>query len=248
MDKEIQTLRRKRLSVFLMSIAYFAVLLAVGTLIFIKGTAYGLVLVLACAAVYLAAVRPYISRYKNILRAAILRCSLSRDLTDYSHDPKAGAQRTAVENAGLVNTKLSAFRSRELICGRCGTILAEAADVTFPIRENDLNTMFNGCFIALDCPGARFEPAMVLAGQLSELSLPPKQTELLEKIGSLIPGSLYFHMEGERMTFLLRGRFLGFRINPLVPVTEKLLCSDPLPELHLAIQLARVCSGKLAQD
>jgi len=248
MDKEIQSLRHQRLTVFLMNLAYFAALLVVGVFLFIKGTTYGLVMVAVCAVFYLAVARPYTSRYKNSLRAAILKASLGRSLADYSYDPKSGTQRESVENAGLVNTRLSAFRSRELIRGRAGTIRAEAADVTFPIRENNLNTMFNGCFIGLDCPGARFEPTVVLAGELSELKLPARQKELLREIGSLIPGSLYFHMDGERMEFLLRGRFLGFRINPLVPVTEKLLCSDPLPELHQAIQLARIGSGKLAQD
>jgi len=38
---------------------------------------------------------------------------------------------------------------------------------------------------------------------------------------------------------ILRGRFLGFKINPLMDVTENTLSKDPLPELGQILKLAR---------
>ena len=72
--------------------------------------------------------------------------------------------------------------------------------------------------------------------------------ELLEEIGSLIPGSLYLKMEGDSVNVLLRGRFLGFSINPLAAVTQSLLETDPLPEMGELIQLARLAARKAAEE
>lgn len=64
--------------------------------------------------------------------------------------------------------------------------------------------------------------------------------ELVESLGELIPGSLYLKAGGETLTLLLRGRFLGFRVNPLVQISEQTLGANPFPELRQAMQLARL--------
>ena len=41
------------------------------------------------------------------------------------------------------------------------------------------------------------------------------------------------------MEILVRGRFLGFRINPLMQLTESTLNASPLPELKPLLELLR---------
>lgn len=241
MSERLQELRRKRLVVILASLAYFAALLAVGVLVFLRGTAFGWLLVLVCAAAYLLLVRPILVRYQSALRGAILAGSVGRRLSGYRHDPSSGVSQERLASTGLVPRPLRAMHSREHIQGRAGSMPAELADVTFPIRENGRNAMFSGCYLGLTCPGADFAPLRVEAGDLQDLRLPKQQREALEALGALIPGSLYLSMEGERLDILLRGRFLGFPVNPLLPVTEKSLSADPMPELAEAIRLAQLC-------
>ena len=78
------------------------------------------------------------------------------------------------------------------------------------------------------------------------LKLPKQQMELVEKLGELIPGSLYLKAGGETLTLLLRGRFLGFRVNPLMQISEQTLGANPFPELGQVIQLARLMRLKQA--
>lgn len=242
MSAQLEALRRKRLTVFLASLLYFAALLAVGVLVFLRGVSGTPALALAavCVAAYLLAVRPLVSRYKGELRGAILANSAGRRLTNYRHEPKSGLPREALEETGLVPVPLAALHSREHILGMAGMAEAELADVAFPIREDGRNAMFNGCCIRLRRPGARFAPLRVEAGNLEKLQATPQQKALLEKLGEAIPGSLYLRMEGERLDILLRGRFLGFPVNPLMAVTERTLAADPLPELEAAIRLAQL--------
>lgn len=89
-------------------------------------------------------------------------------------------------------------------------------------------------------PGADFAPVTVKAGETGSLSLPKQQMELVESLGELIPGSLYLKAGGETLTLLLRGRFLGFRVNPLVQISEQTLGANPFPELRQAMQLERL--------
>ena len=130
--------------------------------------------------------------------------------------------------------------SREHITGNCGTMAVEMADVTFPIIEDGRNAMFSGAFVQLAWPGADFAPTTVKAGETGSLGLPKQQMELVESLGELIPGSLYLKAGGETLTLLLRGRFLGFRVNPLVQISEQTLGANPFPELRQAMQLARL--------
>ena len=239
--ERLPALRQKRLAVFLVNLIYFAALLAVGVLAFLRSAACAWVLALLCAAIYLLVVRPIVSRYKASLREAILALTVGRELTHYSYAPKSGVSGDRLESTGLVPAPLQAMHSREHIQGRAGMMDVELADVTFPIRENNRNAMFSGCYLGVTCPGAAFPACRVEAGRTETAALPKKQRELLERLGGTIPGSLYLRMEGERLDILLRGRFLGFPINPLMPVTEKTLSADPLPELAEAIRLAQLC-------
>ena len=136
--------------------------------------------------------------------------------------------------------------SREHVTGRCGTMSVELADVTFPIIEDGHNAMINGSFVQLVWPGANFAPVTVKAGEWKDLTLPKQQMELVAKLGELIPGSLYLKAGGETLTLLLRGRFLGFRINPLMQISEQTLGANPFPELGQVIQLARLMRLKQA--
>ena len=44
----------------------------------------------------------------------------------------------------------------------------------------------------------------------------------------------------QKLELILRGRFLGYRINPLMPITERSITYNPLPELGWALQLVRL--------
>ncbi len=238
-----ETLKRNRLGILLLNLAYFAGLLVLGFLIFLRGLwGPGVFLAVAvCVALYLLVVRPAGRRYIRSLRAAILRGTVCASMTEVEYDPKGGVPREMTQESGLVPASTDrAFLSREHIRGKAGGVEVEMADTTFPIVENRLNAMFNGCFLRLTCPGGNFEPLTVRAGDLSGLKLPAAQLRCLESIGELIPGSLYLHMEGERLDILLRGRFLGFPINPLTPVTQQLLTNNPLPELDGALRLVQL--------
>ena len=170
----------------LLNLAYFLALLALGTLIFLKGMGGAAYLAAAvCVAVYLLAVRPVSRRYTAAVREAVLRYGVCGDLTDICYEPKCGVTAEQVRAGGLMpaSTRRS-FMSREHLTGRSGTLSVELADVTYPIVENGLNAMFSGAFVQLSWPGAAFTPVTVTAGALDALKLPKAQLELLREMGS----------------------------------------------------------------
>lgn len=242
MAETLRMLKQKRVKMMLLNLAYFLTLLALGTLIFLKGlggVAY--LLVAACVTAYLLVVRPVSKHYTSAVREAVLRYGVCGDLADICYEPKGGVTAKQVQASGLVPASTNkSFVSREHLTGRSGNLLVELADVTYPIVENGLNTMFSGAFVQLNWRGANFAPVTVIAGDLSGSQLPRAQMELLREMGSLIPGSLYLRAEGNTLTVLLRGRFLGFRVNPLMAIQEKTLESNVFPELKQAVQLARL--------
>lgn len=240
MERRLQLLRRKRLAMILVNLSYFITILVVGTLVFLRGTSHAYLLILACFGVYLLIIRPVVGRYRQVLRTEILASTLGQKLTDYVYRQKSGVDREQLQASGLVPVPLSALHSREHIFGKIDKMQIELADVTFPVRVQSRNEMFSGCYIGLNCPGAKFPTCRVEAGILKEGDMSEQQRKLVENLGALIPGSLYLKMDKERMVLLLRGRFLGFSINPLEAVTERTLTSDPLPELDDAIRLAKV--------
>ena len=73
--------------------------------------------------------------------------------------------------------------------------------------------------------------------QIAEHYFTPQQKKILTDLCSFIPGNCYLHMEGEQADLLLRGRFIDYRINPLLEIVEKTLTSDPLPEVKQVIKL-----------
>ncbi len=243
MTEAVQALKRQRVRMILVNLAYFLVLLLLGVLLFLKNAAAGAagyLLAAACLAGYLLLVRPMSKRYVNAVRATVLRYAVCAELTDFDYRSKGGAAAETVRGCGLVPASADTFMSREHVAGKCGTLAVEMADVTFPIIEDGHNAMFNGAFVQLVWPGADFAPVTVKAGETRDLSLPKQQMELVEGLGELIPGSLYLKAGGETLTLLLRGRFLGFRVNPLMQISEQTLCANPFPELGQAMQLARL--------
>lgn len=238
----LKTLRRKRTGVFVLNLLYFLALLGLGFLLFLRGqTGAAYVLVAVCVVLYLLAVRPVTKRYVAQVREAIFANTLGRLLEDYQYSPKSGVTAQQVQASGLVpTTSPKSFFSREHVTGRQGAVQVEIADVTFPIREGGLNAMFSGCYIRLDRPGADLPGLTVERRVRDDLDIPAKQRALLEQIGGFIPGNFYLKAEGETAEVLLRGRFLGFRINPLLPVGEQTLNTSPLPELELLLDLFRL--------
>lgn len=244
MKEAVQTLKRQRVRMMLVNLAYFIILLVLGVLLFLKnagGGAVGYLLIAACLAGYLLLVRPMSRRYTAAVRDAVIRYTVCGELSSCDYQPKSGTTLEKVQVCGLVPaSSRKAFMSREHITGCAGTMSVELADVTYPIVEDGRNAMFNGVFVQLVWPGANFTPVTVKAGEWDGLKLPKQQLELVEKLGELIPGSLYLKAEEETLTLLLRGRFLGFRVNPLMQVSEQILSANPFPELGQAVQLARL--------
>lgn len=233
-------LRRRRTGILLLNLGYFLGLLAVGTLVFLAGSgpAAAYLLIAFCVAAYLLAVRPVTRRYTAALREAILEHTVCRGVEDFRHSRREGISAQVIRDSGLLaDNSGRAFVSREHTTGRAGGMELELADVTFPIVEQGLNSMFNGACIHLRWPGTAFPAVTVRQGELE--GLPPSQREPLEELGALIPGSLYLQAAGDTLTVLLRGRFLGFPLNPLMPLTEKTLAVNPFPELEKTLAFAR---------
>lgn len=239
MNDLLQKLRKERILVFCCGIAYFLVLLAAGIFVFLKNAAYANMLVAGCLGIYLLAVRPVLSRYQRLLRRAMLEINLGKHLNQLTYEPKQGLSQKELEATGLTPVPLKSHLSREKIRGKAGIFRVSAADVTFPFHNGNLNEMFNGCAVCLETDFGVFPPLRMEAG-IWESGEPDSETQTLaEEIGSLIPGSLYLNTQDNRMYVILRGRFLGFKINPLMDVTENTLAKDPLPELGQILKLAR---------
>lgn len=246
MAESLTALRRKHTRVLLLSLLYFLALLALGTAFFLKnfGGAGAYILAALCAAGYLLLVRPAQKRYTGAVREAVLRHSVCAGLDGLDYQPKGGVAAEDVQASGLLAViRPDAFVSREHITGRAGPVGVELADVTFPIAENGMNAMFSGAFVELTWPGAALPETAVRAGEPAA-ALPKKQAALVEELGRLIPGSLYLHSGGGKLTLLLRGRFLGFPVNPLLPVSERTLRANPFPELEQALRLIRLMERK----
>lgn len=246
MGGTVQALNRQRTKIFLVNLVYFAVLLGLGVLIFLMNLGGALYLLAAvCAVCYLVLLRPFSRRYVGQVRNEILQRTVGQELEDYHYNPKGGVTSEQVQASGLVaTTQPKAFFSREHVTGRFGPIELELADVTFPITEGKLNAMFSGCYGTLRYPGASLPEFTVKGGKLGSVSLPAQEKKLLEQACSYIPGSLYLRTQGDQMDLLVRGRFLGFRINPLMPLTEPALNASPLPEVRPLLELVR----RLAQN
>lgn len=243
MEDAVRTLKRQRTRMLLANLVYFTVLLLVGAMLFLKNAvsgAVGCLLVLGCLAGYLLLVRPMSRRYIQIVRETILRNTVCAELAEVAYCPKQGISLETLQACGVVQPSADTFMSREHISGTNGTMEVELADVTFPMIENGYNAMFNGVFVQLRWPGENFSPAMVERGETGSLCLPKQQKELIDQIGELIPGSLYLKAKGETLTLLLRGRFLCFRVNPLMQISEGTLGANPFPELEQALRLARL--------
>ena len=70
------------------------------------------------------------------------------------------------------------------------------------------------------------------------LSLSGKAAALVREMASFVPGNLYLHADGETLHVFFRGRFVGFSINPLMNLSERILRANPLPEAEQALRLA----------
>ncbi len=238
---ELSVLRKKRIHMLLLNLGYFLVLLMIGIFLFLTGAGRWIYLpALAAVVFYLLVARPVKKNYENELRGAILQHSVLEKLQDASYERKSGISPEVLTNAGFINVIApNGYLSRELITGTAGDLRVELADVVFPFREGGLNKMFNGCLIHIVNPGAQYQPLEIRGGSIPP-SLSGRERKLVTKLGSYIPGSLSLCRSGETLDVLLRGRFIGFPINPLGEVNESTLQSDPLPEFGTALELAKL--------
>lgn len=237
-EEALRGLQRQRVRILLINIAYFTALLAVSLFMLFKNAGQWIYLPIAALVLfYLFVDRPMLRGFIQAQRTAILRYGALNNLDKWSYEPKLGLSSDIIVNAGFINViKNNSFLSRELIVGSKGQAEVGIADVTFPIVEGGLNKMFSGCLIHIRVPGADMADLDVKAGDVSSLSA-GREKKLVTKLGEFIPGSLYLHRKGEGMDVLLRGRFVGFQINPLGEIHESTLNSDPLPELKNALTL-----------
>ena len=238
-SEELKELKAQRVRILLTNIAYFTALLIVSLFMLFKNAGQWIYLPVAALVVfYIFIDRPMLKGFEQSLRAAILKYGVFNNLDEWSYEPKKGLSPDIIKDAGFINViKSSSFLSRELIRGNKGKIQVEIADVTFPIYEGGFNKMFSGCLMHITVPGAKMEEMDVRAGDVSQLK-PGREKKLAAKLGEFIPGSLYLHRKGENLDVLLRGRFVGFQVNPLSEVRESTLGSDPLPELKTVLMLA----------
>lgn len=175
MTEAVQTLKRQRVRMILVNLAYFMVLLLLGVLLFLQNDAAGVtgyLLVAACPGGISPAGAAHEQTVRQCGAEAILRYAVCAELTDFNHQSKSGVTAEAVRACGLVPASADTFMSREHITGNCGTMAVEMADVTFPIIEDGRNAMFSGAFVQLAWPGADFAPVTVKAGETGSLSLP----------------------------------------------------------------------------
>ena len=236
---KVKELQKRRVRMILTNLLYFVALLIIGLVMFFKDAGQWIYVPIAAIFLfYLFVDRPMLKGFEHDLRESILRFGVMSRLDEAEYLPKEGVPQHYITDAGFINVIADkAFLSRELIKGRSQSADIQIADVTFPIREGGLNKMFSGCLIHLEDNKADYPKLDIVAGDISGMP-DGKERRLVKKIGEFIPGSLYLHREGHVMDVLLRGRFVGFQINPLGEVHESTLKSDPLPELKQVLELA----------
>ena len=246
MKEAAAALNRRRTLVLAANLGYFLALAALGFFLFFRSRSAAVyVTALAALAVYLLLIRPMTERYKAALRGEILRNGVCGGFTDVTYAPREGFKAADFLESGLVNTlSEKAFLSREKVTGRRGELRMEMADVTFPVRENGLNNICSGLYIRMSRPGAAFPAVTVRAGQTDETPLEGRALALLKEMASFVPGSLYLNTEGDTLHIFFRGRFIAFRINPMMQITESTLRVDPLPETDQALRLALMLARK----
>ena len=239
-ETAIKNLSRKRLIMMAANLLYFLALLIAGVALFLVGIGpMGYMVAGILLAVYLLLVRPLNRRYIGCVRGAILTYAVCACLDQFEYSPKDGVDQAAVLSGGLgCSGSGRAFLSRELVRGQMGDIQVELADVTFPVVENGLNAMLSGCYIRITYPGIQFVPLWIEGEEMPEL--PKQEKKLIKQIGSMAANGLFLCIKGDRLELILRGRFLGYRINPLMPITERSITYNPLPELGWALQLVRL--------
>lgn len=129
----------------------------------------------------------------------------------------------------MVGDTGKAFLSRELVTACKGGFRLKMADVTFPVRKDGLNAMFNGMLLHITGDSATFPELRLTSG---ETDVPPAARALLEQL----PGEYSLRAGRQGLYLLLRGRFIGFPVNPLLHITEKTL------EAACGMRLAQVLS------
>ena len=167
MKETVAKLKKARLTVLLANLIYFLAVLALGFLIFVKGRGgllYGLVA--AALAAYLALIRPLTVRYKRTAREGLLRENVCRGMSDFTYLPKAGFTAQEFQEAGLMAGDTGkAFLSRELVTTCQGGFRLKMADVTFPVRKDGLNAMFNGMLLHITGDSATFPELRLTSGE-----------------------------------------------------------------------------------
>ncbi|WP_205703163.1 MULTISPECIES: hypothetical protein [Acutalibacteraceae] len=245
MEGCLESLQKARRQMLTANIAYFLALLAAGLLIlYLTDERLRYLGIAVCISVYLTVVRPLGKRYRLSIREAVLKNIFGKKLKDYTYEPGRGIQKRQVADTDLFPMKSDkAFLSRELVCGSSGNCSVEIADVAFPICIDRQNEMFNGCFIQVEFQKTIHSSVCIKAGNVEEeREITYRTDKFLKKLASEY-GNIYLRVQENKLTMLCRGKFLGFRINPLYPVTSELFLFDPLPEFKKAMDLVQLMSN-----
>lgn len=239
MKETVAKLKRARLMVLLANLAYFLAVLALGFLIFVKGRG-GLMYALVAAAVvvYLVLIRPLTARYKRTVREGLLRENVCCGMSDFAYRPKEGFTAQEFMDAGLMAGDTGkAFLSRELVTACRGGFRLKMADVTFPVKKDGLNAMFNGLLLHVTNDGVTL-PELNLTGGEEDVPVQTAARSLLEQLR----GDFRLRTGEQGLYLLVRGCFIGFPVNPLLNITEKTMEAKLLPEADCAVRLAQVLS------
>lgn len=238
-------LRKKRLMVLLANLLYFLAVLVLGFLIFVKGQGgllYGLVA--AILITYLALVRPITARYKRFVREILLRENVCKGMKDFTYAPKEGFTAAEFQSSGLMPGDVGkAFLSREKVTARNDTLKLEMADVTFPVKVNGLNAMFNGMLLRITSEDAEFPPLRLDEENWETAMVPSEARKVLNQMKAR-EGQFILQVRAHTMYLLTRGCFIGFPVNPLLNITEKTMQTELLPEVRCGIHVAQALCAK----
>jgi hypothetical protein len=240
METTLRQLQRGRIQIFLLNLAYFVSILIIGYALFVKNADNQWLYFLAVIFVlgYLIVVRPRTRKHIRNIRHAVLNNTTLRKMKQVKYTPQEGVSLEQIKKSGLIHDENPrSFVSRQHITGRIDGISVEMADVSFPIHEKGKHSIFSGLYLHLCKKNAECRPLGVVSGDLHQIQIGQQQGKILQELCSFIPGNCYLHMEGDHADLLLRGRFIDYRINPLLEIVEKTLISDPLPEISQMIQL-----------